>query len=146
MSLENGESRANGQPEDDEPVPAEEPRGGLIGAMQRRLGPSVTSALMLGVFVVVGAALFVLVVVGINRWMTGDQEGPTDIRLPSVRNPLPTLPGLRFESGTPVPAGFKPATATPPPPTPEPVVNRVRRGRRWHDCCVLVMTKGGVCL
>ena len=75
MSLENGESQADEQPKDDEPVPAEEPRGGLIGAMQRRLGPSVTSALMLGVFVVVGAALFVLVVVGINRWMTGDQEG-----------------------------------------------------------------------
>ena len=122
MSLENGESQADEQPKDDEPVPAEEPRGGLIGAMQRRLGPSVTSALMLGVFVVVGAALFVLVVVGINRWMTGDQEGPVQIRPPSIRNPLPTVPGLRFESETPAPAGFKPATATPPPPTPVPAV------------------------
>ena len=123
MSLENGESQANEQPEDDEPVPAEEPRRGLLGAIQRRLGPSGTSALMLGVFVVAGAAIFVLVVVGINRWMTGDQEGPVQIRLPSIRNPLPTVPGLRFESGTPAPAaGFKPVTATPPPPTPEPAI------------------------
>ncbi len=131
MALENEEPREDGLPADELPDdelpagtesdPGAAAEGGFLGAVRRRMASGGSSAIITGLFVVVGASIFVLAVVGINVWMAGNRAGPTADRAPAPRTPIPTLPLTPILGGVSAQDSFKPRTATPVPtagPTP----------------------------